>query len=73
MEESAKKSTRVSNLEKMSPEKRAKVMAFRASIGKLSVDALNQGVIEEGERRKRRGQAEKAGLEQKDQRDEKKS
>lgn len=47
MAESAKKSTRVSNLEKMSPEKRAMVEEMREGLGQAVVDALNNAVMEE--------------------------
>jgi hypothetical protein len=53
MEESAKKSTRVSNLEKMSPEKRAMVEAYREGLGQLLVDNLKRGIEENDEKRKR--------------------
>jgi hypothetical protein len=58
MEKSAKKSTRVSNLEKMSPEKRAKVLAFRENLGQELVDALNIGIKEDIERRQQQKLAE---------------
>jgi hypothetical protein len=54
MEESAKKSTRVSNLEKMSPEKRAKWDAFVSDeFGQLLVDNLKRGIEENDEKWKR--------------------
>ena len=58
MEESAKKRIPGSNLAKMSPEKRAKVEAFRAALDKYLVEALNQGVMENEERWRRLKEAE---------------
>lgn len=64
MAESAKKSTRVSNLEKMSPEKRAKLEALDEALGQEFVDALNKGVMEEFEKLPKERQEEliKQGL-----------
>ncbi len=53
MEGSAKKSTRVSNLEKMSPEGKAKAKFFLSDeFGQMLVDNLNRNVLlEESKRR----------------------
>ncbi len=58
MAESAKKRIPGSNLAKMSPEKRAKVEAFRAALDEHLVEALRQGVRKNDEKRQRLMQAE---------------
>jgi len=64
MAESAKKYTPGSNLAKLSPEKRAKVEAFRRDLGQRLVDNLNRNVLLEESRRRKLNEEEQKALDE---------